>query len=153
MQKKMLILIIIMLSPLFFTACSNDPQVIQFKNDMDTFCSEISSIDLAMNNIDATSENARTELLRHLGNLDNQFKEFSGLDFPKEFDYLEPLADEASNYMTEAVAYYHKTYADEGIYNEIYEEYATENYSRAWKRIQILISFLHGDEPEDVTLE
>ena len=88
MQKKMLMLIIIMLSPLFLWGCGNDPQVIQFKNDMDTFCSEISSIDLAMNNIDATSANARTELLRHLDNLDNQFKEFSSLDFPKEFEFL-----------------------------------------------------------------
>lgn len=151
MHKKTLLITIVMQLTILLTACGKDPQVTQFKKDMDSFCSAISTIDMAMNNINETSGNARTELLGYLDELDRCFQEFSGLDFPEEFNYLESLADEASNYMTEAVSYYHKTYADEDIYNEIYEEYATENYSRAWKRIQIIISFLHGEEPEDVT--
>ena len=31
-------------------------------------------------------------------------------------------------------------------------EYAKENYSRAYKRVQIIISFLHGEEPQDPDL-
>ena len=81
-----------------------------------------------------------------------QFKEdFAALDFPTEFDYLESLADEASEYMTTAVESYHEAY-DNGGYNQLTADYAKENYARAYKRIQIIITFLHGEQPEDVNL-
>ena len=32
------------------------------------------------------------------------------------------------------------------------ESLADENYARAYKRIQIIITFLHGEQPEDVNL-
>ena len=31
-------------------------------------------------------------------------------------------------------------------------DYAKENYARAYKRIQIIITFLHGEQPENVNL-
>ena len=153
MHKKTLLLTTVMLLTLLLTACGKDPQVTQFKQDIDNFCSDISAIDTVMNTIDATSDYAREELLGYLDDLDKHFLEFADLDFPKDFDYLEPLADEASKYMTEAVTYYHKAYAEAEKYDETHAAYATENYSRAWKRIQIIISFLHGEEPEDVIWE
>ena len=79
------------------------------------------------------------------------FQSFARLDFPEEFDYLEDLADESSQYMTEAVASYHDAYSN-GAYNEYTAEYARQNYSRAYKRIQIIITFLHGEHPDDVDL-
>ena len=53
--------------------------------------------------------------------------------------------------MTEAVNSYHEAYGN-GAYNEYIAEYAKQNYSRAYKRIQIIISFLHGEEPTDADL-
>ena len=44
-------------------------------------------------------------------------QDFAALDFPTEFDYLESLADEASEYMTTAVESYHDAY-DNGGYNQ-----------------------------------
>jgi hypothetical protein len=73
------------------------------------------------------------------------------LDFPTEFDYLESLADEASAYMTQAVESYHEAYSNGG-YNQLTADYAKENYARAYKRIQIIITFLHGEQPENVNL-
>ena len=37
-------------------------------------------------------------------------------------------------------------------YNQLTADYAKENYARAYKRIQIIITFLHGEQPEDVNL-
>ena len=102
-------------------------------------------------NVDATSENATDELLGYLDQLDSAFQDFAALDFPTEFDYLESLADEASEYMTTAVESYHDAY-DNGGYNQLTADYAKENYARAYKRIQIIITFLHGEQPEDVNL-
>ena len=135
-----------------FTACGRKGEINTFKKNVETFCTNISTIDTAINNIDATSENATDELLHNLDVLNNEFQVFAGVDFPEEFDYLEPLAKEASTYMTEAVNNYHLTYQDENSYDTSTAEYAKENYARAYKRIQIIIAFLHGDDPAEMGL-
>ncbi len=136
---------------LFFSACGSNPELTRFRQEIDDFCTAISEIDTSINNVDAQSEYATTELLKYLDNLESTFHNFSELDFPEEFDYLEPLADEAAEYMATAVKSYHDTYSQE-FYDENTAEYARENYARAYKRIQIIITFLHGEEPEDVSL-
>jgi len=141
----------VLLAMSMLTACGEDPVLTQFKNSVEDFCTKVSEIDTSINNIDAQSENATTELLTYLDDLDLVFQSFAELDFPEEFDYLEPLADESSSYMTEAVKSYHDAYGD-GSYNEYIAEYASANYARAYKRIQIIIAFLHGEEPDDADL-
>ena len=151
MKKKILALTAGILTALALTACGKDPQLTQFKEEVDSFCTGISDIDTEINNVDAQSDNATEELLGYLDQLDASFKDFADLDFPDEFDYLESLADEASEYMTTAVESYHDAYSNGG-YDQPTADYAKENYARAYKRIQIIITFLHGEQPEDVNL-
>lgn len=151
MKNKVRTLFAVLLSAFLLTACGEDPELTQFKKSVDDFCTKISDIDTSINSIDAQSENASTELLSYLDELDLVFQAFAELDFPEEFDYLENLADESSEYMTEAVTSYHEAYGN-GSYNEYMAEYAGENYARSYKRIQIIISFLHGEEPDDADL-
>jgi len=132
------------------TGCGQDPAITEFKSNIDEFCTKISEIDTSINNIDAEAENAKSLLIDYLENLDREFADFAELDFPEEFDYLESLADESSDYMTEAVNSYKDAFAEE--YNDNIADYAKENYSRAYKRIQIIITFLHGEQPEDVEI-
>ena len=152
MKTKINAIALGLFTALFLSGCGSDPELTQFKNEIDDFCTSISEIDTAINNVDATSEHAATELLKHLDDLEKEFQEFAKVDFPEEYDYLENLADEAGEYMTTAVANYHEAYSNNS-YNEYTAEYARENYSRAYKRIQIIITFLHGEEPEDVDLQ
>lgn len=149
MKKRIIALLVSAM--MLLGGCGSDPALSQFKIDIDNFCTKVSEIDASINGIDAQSEYATTELLKYLDDLDAEFSAFAELDFPEEYDYLEELADEAGSYMTEAVANYHKTYEDDS-YNETYAEYAAANYERAYKRVQIIISFLHGEEPEDVNI-
>ena len=151
MKKKILALTAGILTALALTACGKDPQLTQFKEEVDSFCTGISDIDTEINNVDAQSDNAAEELLGYLDQLDASFKDFADLDFPDEFDYLESLADEASEYMTTAVESYHDAYSNGG-YDQPTADYAKENYARAYKRIQIIITFLHGEQPENVNL-
>ena len=132
-------------------ACGEDPALTQFRKNMDDFCTKISEIDTSINNIDAQSENSTAELLSYLDDLDLAFQSFATFDFPEEFYNLEELAAESSEYMTEAVKSYHDAYSNDS-YNEYTAEYAKQNYSRAYKRVQIIISFLHGEEPTDPDL-
>ena len=151
LKKKLLAVTAGILTALTLTACGKDPKLTQFKEEIDSCCTEISDIDTEINNVDAQSDNATNELLGYLDQLDTAFQDFADLDFPEEFDYLESLADEASEYMTTAVESYHDAYSNGG-YNELTADYARENYARAYKRIQIIITFLHGEQPEDVNL-
>jgi len=136
---------------MLLTACGEDPELSRFRQSMEDFCTKISEIDTNINNINAQSDNAATELLAYLDDLDMVFQNFAELDFPEEFNYLEDLADESSQYMTEAVKYYHQTYNDNS-YDEYAAEYARQYYSRAYKRVQIIITFLHGETPNDADL-
>jgi len=151
LKNKIKILFAAFASAAALSACGDDPVLIQFKGDIDDFCTKISEIDTSINSINAESDTAVSELLANLDDLDLAFQSFAVLDFPEEFDYLEDLADESSMYMTEAVKSYHDAYSN-GSYNEYTAEYARQNYSRAYKRVQIIISFLHGEEPVDPDL-
>ena len=71
------------------------------------------------------------------------------MDFPEEYDYLEEMADEAGDYMTEAVNTYHKLYGTDAGYNVTLEEYANENYARAYKRIKVIVALLRGETPDE----
>ena len=140
-----------LLVSVLLTGCGQDPKMVAFKNEIDNFCTQISEADTSINSIDAQSEGAAKELLEYLDELDMDFRHFAEIDFPEEFDYLESIADESSSYMTEAVRNYHEAYGGDS-YNEAAAQYAKENYSRAYKRVQIIITFLHGEEPESVDL-
>lgn len=133
------------------TACGEDPALAQFKKNMDNFCTKISEIDTAINSIDASSDNAVSELLTCLDELDIVFQSFARIDFPEEFDYLESLADESSQFMTEAVKNYHDAYSN-GSYNDSIAEYAKQYYIKAYKRVQIIVTCLHGEIPSDADL-
>ena len=151
MKKKVRMLFAAVFILVMLTACGEDPELTRFRQSMDDFCTKVSIIDSNINSIDAESENATQELLSYLDDLDLLFQSFAELDFPEEFDYLEDLAGESSECMTEAVKSYHEAFSN-GSYNEYTAEYAKEYYSRAYKRVQIIITFLHGEEPDDADL-
>lgn len=129
--------------------CGQSPAVnTKFENDINTFCTNVSDIDLAINQITGQTvdekglDTATSELLSYLDLLNDEFKKLASIDFPEEYDYLEDVADEASDYMSEAVKSYHTTYEEN--YTESMEAYAKENYSRAYKRLQYILNTLNG---------
>ena len=152
MKKQVRALFAAVLILAILTACGEDPELARFRRSIDEFCTKVSQIDNSINSIDAQSDNATSELLSYLDELDKVFQSFAALDFPEEFDYLEEIADESSEYMTEAVSKYHIAYGND-TYDQYAAEYARQSYSRAYKRVQIIIAFLHGDEPNDADLK
>lgn len=151
MKDKVCLLLAVVLTAVLLTACGEDPKLAQFRNNIESFCTKVSEIDTSINSIDAQSDNAVAELLSNLDELDSVFQSFAELDFPEEFDYLEEVADKSSEYMSIAVSSYHEAYSN-NTYNKYTGDYAKENYSRAYKCIQIIITFLHGDRPDDSDL-
>lgn len=150
-MKKLAVLLLI---SIMLTGCNQkntDLEMTRFHEEINEFCENLKDIDSSINqitNITTDEEGlktATTALMNNLELLKDEFAKFSNLDFPTEYDYLEKLADESYDYMTEAVNAYRKTYQEN--YTASMEEYAQENYKRAYKRVQIIIDVLNGKEP------
>lgn len=140
--------ILILMICICLCGCGSTPSGnAKFKNEIDTFCTNISDIDVAINKItNATGDEAglaaaKKELLSYLDILNDEFKKFANIDFPVEYDNMESIADESSAYMSEAVRCYHIIYEDN--YSESMDDYAKENYSRAYKRVQHIINVIN----------
>ena len=56
LKKKILAITAGLLTAMALTACGKDPKLTQFKGEIDAFCTEISDIDTAINNVDAESD-------------------------------------------------------------------------------------------------
>lgn len=137
---------------LLLTGCGENPIDAKFSNEINAFCENVSDIGAKIDAIQVEAQEnsiryAASDLLSYLDELEVEFMKFSNIDFPERFDYLEDLADEAGWYMSEAAASYHKAYEDG--YNQTMEEYAQENYSRACKRMQVILSLLRGDDIQE----
>ena len=147
MKKKLLTLLLTVCFSVSLTACGENKELTQYKEDMDNFFSEIEAIHVKMNSINPESETALNELFTCLDDLNKEFKDMAKLDVPEEFANIEELADEASENMSLAVENYHSAYSDES-YNEFIAATADEYYKRANKRLQYIIDILHGEIPE-----
>ena len=147
---------LILATSFLLTGCAQkDTKNVQFEKDMNTFCDNLVAIDASINEISNETGDeeglaaAKEELLDCLAGLNDEFRKFANMDFPEEYDYLEQMADEAGNYMTEAVNTYKKMYGTADGYNVNLEEYAAENYERAYKRVRIITALLRGETPNE----
>jgi len=148
--------LLLLLSSILFSGCGQkNPVNNQFEKEMNAFCDRIVEIDSSINKIsnetgdEAGLEAAKEDLLDCLSSLKDEFAKFANIDFPEEYDYLEKMADEADDYMTEAVNTYNAMYGTEDGFNVNLEEYADENYDRAYKRVRIITALLRGETPDE----
>lgn len=147
-MKRVVITLIIAMACMVFAGCGKSSKDLdEYYDSMNDFSTEITAIKDNMEAIDTTSEGALVELLGYLDQLQEQFKILSEIEVPKEFASNEQLADEAYEYMQQAVSLYHEYYDDPESDISTFEA-ASENYSRAMKRVGYISSILKGEIPE-----
>ena len=148
--KYKIILLFILLSAFAITGCGQNTELETYKVNMNQFFENIRVIDSSINAIalDPDSETAVSDLLVLLDTMNTSFAQMASLNVPDDFPGVAELAAEASEYMSEAVSYYHQAY--EGEYNANLEDVARQNYERANVRFQYIVSILHGDIPEEI---
>ena len=153
MKKKLLSLLLATCLATVVTGCGEDKELTQYKEQMESFFSEVEAVHNAMNAIDPESETALEELFTCLDDLDSLFLTMAEIEVPEEFSNIEKLADEASENMSLAVENYHNAYSDD-YYNEYTAFTADKYYSRANKRLHYIIDILHGEIPdgEDIVI-
>lgn len=146
--KRMLILCVILLCGLLFTACGkSDEELTAYQEDMNTFFEHIAAFNDGMNSIDASAPDATSQLLSYLDQLQAEFTWMAELTVPERFSAVDSLADEADENMQQAVALYHTAY-ESSPFDEAVAQAAREYYDRANIRIQYIIQILHGEIPE-----
>jgi len=148
-KTKLLFVCCYVTSFIFLTGCKSNTELDNYKTNMSQFFENIQAFDSAINSINPESETAVTDLLSLLDSMDNNFRQMASLEVPEGFPGVEELADEASEYMTEAVSYYHQAFEAEP-FDTVLADVAKQNYDRANLRIQYIVSILHGDIPEEI---
>lgn len=134
---------------LTLTGCGSNPELDNYKANMEQFFENVKVYDQSINAIDPESETSATDLLVLLDSMDKSFAQMASLEVPDGFPGVDELADEASDYMTEAVSYFHQAYEAE-TFDPVLADVAKQNYDRANLRIQYILSILHGDLPEEI---
>ena len=162
MNTKKLFLIMTILLTALLAGCGKQSQeeaeseeIKAFRQSIDTFNAGIAEIDTAINSLDFSSSANRNELIGKLNDLNTLFSDFSQVEFPADFSYLEHLADEAAEYMSKAVASYNEILSNDALDAEsisILREDADTNYTNAFKRIKVIMTFLNGEASQDATL-
>lgn len=146
--KLKIMLLLVFFTFCTLTGCGKDAELENYKANINQFFENIKVIDASINAIDPNSETAVSDLLNLLDSMNTSFEQMASLNVPSGFPGVEELADEASEYMTEAVSYYHQAY--EGEYDAALADVAYQNYERANVRFQYIVSILHGDIPEEI---
>jgi len=136
---------------LLFTGCGpKAEQVIAFQNELNTVISKIESIHTELESLDATNKNASTQALEALSNLKEAFDELASIDVKDEaYTFITDLAIEGSQYMEQAYKLFEEAYTAEHFDKET-AELAYQYLERASKRINVIITMLHGEVPEGV---
>lgn len=143
--KKLLVAALI--SIFCLSGCGKDTELEKYNENMTAFTENVTDIKLRMEEIDTASEDAVSELLDCLDELQIQFELLAEMEVPQKFASVESLADEASAYMTEAVSLYHDVFEAEE-YNEATVDVAVQNYDRAMTRLSYISTLLQGELPE-----
>ncbi len=150
-------MISVILSVLMFglclSGCGRDTKELDaYYESMSDFTTNLTAIKENLEAVDTSSEDATTQILVCLDELQEQFRVLSEIEVPKQFESNEELADEAYSYMQTAVEGFHDYYDDpESDYSSF--EVACANYERAMKRVNYISSILKGEIPEGEDVE
>lgn len=156
MKKRMFVIPLVVSLMLLFSSCGTTEveDYSDYKNSMNNFFESVTTLNDQINALDPSDADSVSDLFMYLEELEEQFKYFAEIEVPKEYQATESLADEAYEYMQEANEYFAQSFSDNS-FNEYTLEAAMECYSRANKRMQYVISIIHGELPDDenVTFE
>lgn len=151
MKKTLIYLLALVI--LCFCGCEKETETTPiidnaFETDINEICKTISVLDREMNSIQPDNEQACSDMLDKLDTMEEAFIQFASLKFTDDFSYLQQYAIEAKDYMTEAVSVYRDIYSVTE-YDSSKNDYAKENYRRAFKRLQAILTVLRGENPNN----
>jgi len=159
MRKFIKIFAVLVLTMCFLSGCGakgSSALVNEYNTSMEKFFDGLKIVDADINKINPDDQDAINKLFEQFDTMDKAYASMAELTVPTEgvpetFAYIPELSKSASEYMTQANGYLHDSFA-ESSYNEHTLEAAMECYKRANKRVQFIITLLHGEYPKDESI-
>ena len=147
MLKRFTYLVVIIINIALLAGCGEKEELTVFKEEMNQFYAEVSSIESTMEAINEEDVDAVDAMLEQLEQMSLAFEALAEVEIPAEFISVEELADDAAAYMYEAVRLYDEAYEEDYVSDSLIQA-ATENYESAMKRINYIAVLLQGEIPE-----
>ena len=150
-MKKIYLLLLSILITLTLSACGqNTTQIVAFQNELYSTVTKIEALHKELNNLDVTNSNAASNTLNQLSKLNDAFKDLADINIAdEEFAFIADLAEEGSEYMSQAYKLFHEAYANDN-FDEENADLAYKYLERATTRIRVIVSMLHGEVPDGV---
>ena len=150
-MKKIYLLLLSILITLTLSACGqNTTQIFAFQNELYSTVTKIEALHKELNNLDVTNSNAASNALNQLSKLNNALKDLADINIAdEEFAFIADLAEEGSEYMSQAYKLFHEAYANDN-FDEENADLAYKYLERATTRIRVIVSMLHGEVPDGV---
>ena len=150
-MKKIYLLLLSILITLTLSACGqNTTQIVAFQNELYSTVTKIEALHKELNNLDVTNSNAASNALNQLSKLNDAFKDLADINIAdEEFAFIADLAEEGSEYMSQAYKLFHEAYAKDN-FDEENADLAYKYLERATTRIRVIVSMLHGEVPDGV---
>lgn len=149
MKSKILILFTIL--TWLLTGCGNNTeQVLAFQNELNAVILKMEASHSELEKLDVTSSDASEKALDALSNLQSAFEELANIDVKDDaYAFITDLAVEGSQYMDQAYKLFEEALTAER-FDEDTSTLAYQYLERASKRINVIITMLHGEVPEGV---
>ena len=147
--KSVIVLVLVVLA-FCITGCGKNKDTKEldaYYDSMSRFASGMTKIKNDLESVDTSVPGAYKEVLSYLDKMQEQIETLAEMEVPDEFSSNEELADEANEYMHQAVSLFHQYYEDPDCERAVFEA-ASENYSRAMKRVNYISYILRGELPE-----
>ncbi len=147
------ILALFIICTLLLTGCSSKAeQVIAFQNELNSVITKMENIHNELESLDVKDKDASGQALEALSSLKDAFEELVAIDVKDEqFSFINDLAIEGSQYMEQAYKFFEGAYTSERFDRET-ADLAYQYLERATKRINVIITMLHGEVPEGVVV-
>lgn len=149
-MKNRILFLLVAISLLLSGCASKSEQVLAFQNELNAVILKIENIHEELESLDVSSKDACGTALEALSNLKDAFTELSEIDVKdEEYSFITDLAVEGSQYMDQAYKLFEEAFTADK-YDDDTADLAYQYLERASKRINVIITMLHGEVPEGV---
>lgn len=150
-MKKKYLTILLTIIMLTFTGCGNSTEeVLSFQNELNTVVLKMETIHKELNSIDVTSSDASEQALESLSSLKDAFRELAAIKVKDDdYSFIGELSAEGADYMDQAYDLFEEAYTTDPFDSET-ASLAYKYLERASKRVNVIITMLHGEVPDGV---
>ncbi|MCD8380659.1 MAG: hypothetical protein LUC95_10175 [Lachnospiraceae bacterium] len=155
MYRKSFILFLSLLCAAFLGGCAtaDTVKIASFEAQISTIIDSIEEINDDMNAVDTDSGSADVKMLAYMKDLSAAIDKLAALEVPSsDYQYVNDLALEAQEYMSEALTLYSQILSTGAEYDPDVAETAFAYYEKACRRVSVIVSLLHGNTPSDVEI-